>query len=78
LARGNYGHFDGVLQRLGVPRHRSPVRRTDLSPGWAAFAANAGTAVRPLAAIDSVALADAAGLLDAVRAGYDAIVGDPV
>lgn len=67
-----------TLDRLGIPAGTAPVPREALPGGYAAFVTNAVVGLRPVASVDGAALAEASPLIDALRAGYAAIAGQPL
>ncbi|MFG2847222.1 aminotransferase class IV [Kitasatospora sp. NPDC048296] len=73
----------GVTEALlagayGGPQSREPVHATRLDEFDAAFAANAGAGVRPLAAVDGTAFDPAHPVLAELRAAYRGIVAEAV
>jgi branched-subunit amino acid aminotransferase/4-amino-4-deoxychorismate lyase len=65
--------LDGVLARIGVPARREPVLLDALPDGCAAFITNAGVGIQPVIEIDGRPLGAEPGLLDRLRAGYQAV-----
>ncbi|MFJ9844964.1 aminotransferase class IV [Kitasatospora sp. NPDC101155] len=73
----------GVTEALlagayGGPQSREPVHATRLDEFDAAFAANAGVGVRPLAAVDGTAFDPAHPVLAELRAAYRGIAAEAV
>ncbi|MEU0156947.1 aminotransferase class IV [Micromonospora fulviviridis] len=69
--------LDRLLAQIGVPARRVPIRLDRLPAACAAFVTSAGVGIRPVAAIDGRELTIEPGLLDRLRAGYEAIPPEP-